>query len=184
MEGVTLREATLADVPAICDIHTQGIADRVATLDVEPHTLAEQVEWLHRHGMRYPVIVAAQDAQIVGWASLNPFSSRAAYRFVADLSVYVERRWRGKGLGTILLHEIIARARALGYHKIVLSAFPSNTPGMRLYEKFGFRTVGIYREQGLVDGRWVDTIIMEKLLSDSDRPGSERRRARGDRLDG
>jgi len=58
----------------------------------------------------------------------------------------------------------VARARALGYHKIVLSTFPFNTAGMRLYEKFAFRTVGIYREQGLVDGRWVDTIIMEKLL--------------------
>ena len=65
----------------------------------------------------------------------------------------------------MLLCEIEARARALGYHKIVLSAFPFNQAGMRLYEKFGFRTVGVYREQGLIDGRWVDTIIMEKLLA-------------------
>ena len=60
----------------------------------------------------------------------------------------------------------MARARALGYHKIVLSAFPFNTAGMRLYEKFGFRSVGIYREQGLVDGRWVDTIAMERILEE------------------
>jgi len=103
MEGITLRDATLSDVPAISDIHNQGIEDRVATLDVEFHTLAEQEEWFHRHGRRYPVIVADQAAEIVGWASLNPFSSRAAYRFVADLSVYFERRWRGRGLGSLLL---------------------------------------------------------------------------------
>lgn len=166
MEEIKLRDATQADVPSICAIHNQGIEDRVATLDVDPHTLDEQREWFHRHGRRHPVIVAEAVGATVGWASLNPFSARAAYRFVADLSVYIERQWRGKGVGTRLLHEIDERARALGYHKIVLAAFPFNQAGMRLYEKFGFRTVGIYREQGLIDGRWVDTIIMEKLFDE------------------
>jgi L-amino acid N-acyltransferase YncA len=166
MAGVRLREATAADVPRICDIHNQGIEDRVATLDVEPHTLDEQREWFRHHGARHPVIVAEVNGEVVGWASLNQFSSRAAYRFVADLSVYIERQWRGQGIGSRLLQDIIARAQSLGYHKIVLSAFPFNQAGMRLYEKFGFRTVGIYREQGLVDGRWVDTIVMEKLLDE------------------
>jgi L-amino acid N-acyltransferase YncA len=164
MEEIRLRDATQADVPKICAIHNQGIEDRVATLDVEPHRLDEQMEWFHRHGARHPVVVAEAAEDIIGWASLNQFSARPAYRFVADLSVYIERQWRGKGVGTRLLREIEARAHALGYHKIVLSAFPFNQAGMRLYERFGFRTVGIYHEQGLVDGRWVDTIIMEKLL--------------------
>jgi L-amino acid N-acyltransferase YncA len=164
MEEIRLRDAAQADVPRICVIHNQGIEDRVATLDVDPHTLDEQLEWFHRHGARYPVLVAEAGGDIIGWASLNQFSVRPAYRFVADLSVYIERDWRGRGIGTRLLREIEARARALGYHKIVLSAFPFNQAGMRLYEKFGFRTVGVYHEQGLVDGRWVDTIIMEKML--------------------
>lgn len=164
MEEIRLRDATPADVPRICAIHNQGIEDRVATLDVEPHTLDEQIEWFHRHGSRHPMVVAEAAEDIIGWASLNQFSARPAYRFIADLSVYIERGWRGKGIGTRLLGEIEARARALGYHKIVLSAFPFNQAGMRLYERSGFRTVGIYHEQGLVDGHWVDTIIMEKLL--------------------
>jgi L-amino acid N-acyltransferase YncA len=164
MHEVRVRDATQADVPRICVIHNQGIEDRVATLDVEPHTVDEQLEWFQRHGSRHPVVVAEAAGEIIGWASLNPFSARPAYRLVADLSVYIDRGWRGKGIGTRLLREVEARARALGYHKIVLSAFPFNQAGMRLYEKFGFRTVGIYQEQGLIDGRWVDTIIMEKLL--------------------
>jgi L-amino acid N-acyltransferase YncA len=164
MEDIKLRDATRADVPRICDIHNQGIADRVATLDVEPHTLEEQLEWFHRHGPRHPVVVAEAIGDIIGWASLNQFSPRAAYRFVADLSVYIDRQWRGQGIGGLLLQEVVTRAPSMGYHKIVLSAFPFNQAGMRLYEKFGFRTVGVYREQGLVDGRWVDTIIMEKLF--------------------
>ena len=111
------------------------------------------------------MVVAEAAGGVIGWASLNQFSARPAYRYVADLSVYVDRGWRGKGVGTLLLRAIEARARSCGYHKIVLSAFPFNQAGMRLYEKFGFRTVGIYHEQGLIDGRWVDTIIMEKLLA-------------------
>jgi L-amino acid N-acyltransferase YncA len=166
MEEIKLRDATPADVPSICAIHNQGIEDRVATLDVYPHTLHQQQDWLKRHGPRHPVIVAEAANAVVGWASLNQFSGRPAYRFVADLSVYIDRRWRGKGIGTLLLRAVSARAKSLGYHKIVLSAFPFNQAGMRLYEKCGFRTVGIYQEQGQIDGRWVDTIIMEKLLAD------------------
>ena len=78
--------------------------------------------------------------------------------------MYVERGWRGKGVGRALLARLIELGREHGYHKLVLSAFPFNKAGVALYETLGFRTVGIYREQGLLDGQWVDTIIMEKLL--------------------
>ena len=111
MEEIRLRDATPTDVPSICAIHNQGIEDRVATLDVAPHTLEEQMEWFHRHGPRLPVIVAESIVGIIGWASLNQFSARPAYRFVADLSVYIERQWRGKGIGTRLLGEIEAPVR-------------------------------------------------------------------------
>ena len=101
----------------------------------------------------------------IGWASLNVFNGRDAYRFVADISVYVERGWRGKGVGRVLLEKLTELGRAHGFHKLVLSAFPGNAAGMALYARSGFRTVGIYHEQGQLDGKWVDTIVMEKLLS-------------------
>ena len=100
----------------------------------------------------------------VGWASLNVFNARGAYRFVADISVYVERGWRGRGVGRVLLEKLTELGRAHGFHKLVLSAFPGNAGGMALYTRSGFRTVGVYHEQGQLDGKWVDTIVMEKLL--------------------
>ena len=103
-------------------------------------------------------------ATTVAWGSLNQFNPREAYRHVVDFSIYVERSYRGKGVGRVVLTRLVELAREHGYHKMVLSAFPDNTGGMALYEKLGFRTVGIYKEQGMLDGRWVDTIIMEKLL--------------------
>jgi L-amino acid N-acyltransferase YncA len=102
---------------------------------------------------------------VIAWASLNVFNARECYRFVADISVYVERSWRGQGVGRALLEKLTELGRQHGFHKLVLSAFPGNAGGMALYAKSGFRTVGIYHEQGQLAGKWVDTIVMEKLLS-------------------
>ena len=170
--AIVIRSATAADAGAIATIYNQGIEDRLATLETELRDADERRRWLADRGPRHPVIVAetggqsaAAGAVIAGWASLNRFNPRAAYDHVADISVYIERAWRGRGVGRRLLDALEKRAREIGYHKLVLSAFPFNPPGMKLYERVGFRTVGIYREQGQLDGRWVDTIVMEKLLS-------------------
>jgi L-amino acid N-acyltransferase YncA len=158
------RPATVDDVPAITRIYNQGIVDRIATLETQIRTERERAEWLASRDDRHPVFVAVQDGTVVGWASLNVFNPREAYRHVADFSVYVERSWRGQGVGEFLLGHLIDEARRIGFHKIVLTAFPFNEQGMRLYTKMGFRIVGVYKEQGMLDGRWVDTVIMEKLL--------------------
>ena len=164
MNEIVIRPATAADAGAIATIYNQGIEDRIATLETELRTRDERRQWLAARSLRHPVIVAEAGGQVVGWGSLNVFNARKAYEYVADFSVYIERGWRGKGVGSRLLTRLIELGRELGYHKLVLSAFPSNTGGMALYQKLGFRTVGIYKEQGKLDGKWVDTIIMEKLL--------------------
>jgi len=163
--ALLIRPARFADLPMIRDIRNQGIVDRVATLDAEPHSQQETLLWFSKHGPRHPVLVAEVEGSIIGWVSLNAFNPRQAYQYVADLSVYIARQQRGKGIGTRLLQTITALGQELEYHKIVLSAFPFNTAGIRLYERHGFTTVGIYKEMGRLDGRWVDTIIMEKLLN-------------------
>jgi L-amino acid N-acyltransferase YncA len=189
-----VRAATPADADAICRIYNQGIEDRLATLETELRTPDERRQWLTARSPRHPVIVAIPDTAIpstttesrpqpartstspptplpgpaapapMAWASLNVFNARECYRFVADISVYVERAWRGKGVGRVLLDRLVELGREHDFHKLVLSAFPFNPGGMALYERMGFRTVGIYREQGRLDGRWVDTIVMERLL--------------------
>lgn len=187
MSDYRIRPATAADAAAICRIYNQGIEDRVATLETVLRTPEERAAWLASKGPRHPVIVAetvetagAEPGTIsnrpptgqaansavatVAWGSLNPFNPREAYRHVVDFSIYVDRAYRGRGVGTVVLARLIELAREHGYHKMVLSAFPSNSGGMALYERMGFRSVGVYKEQGMLDGRWVDTIIMEKLL--------------------
>ncbi|MBV9603171.1 MAG: N-acetyltransferase [Chloroflexi bacterium] len=162
---LTVRDASANDAEAIARIYNQGIEDRVATLETVPRTADERRQWLAVHSGRYPVLVAASaGGQVVGWASLNQFNPRPAYDNVADFSVYVAREARGSGVGTLLLSALEERARQIGFHKLVLAAFPTNSAGMRLYTQRGFQVVGTYREQGLLDGRWVDVILMEKIL--------------------
>jgi L-amino acid N-acyltransferase YncA len=160
-----VRAATEADAAVICRIYNQGIEDRLATLETELRTPDERRQWLASRSPRHPVIVAeTPGAGPIAWGSLNVFNARACYRYVADISVYVERAWRGKGVGRAVLARLTELGREHGYHKLVLSAFPFNRAGVALYERLGFRTVGVYKEQGLLDGTWVDTIIMERLL--------------------
>jgi L-amino acid N-acyltransferase YncA len=160
-----IREATCEDATALARIYNQGIEDRSATLETQLRTPEERAEWLTIRGSRHPVLVAVDSSgTVVGWGSLNSFNPRPVYDHVADFSIYVAREQRGQGIGDALLSALEVRARGLGYHKMVLAAFPTNAPGMRLYERHGFHTIGISHEQGMLDDRWVDVILMEKLL--------------------
>jgi L-amino acid N-acyltransferase YncA len=160
-----IRRATEADVPALTRIYNAGIEDRLATLETELRDETERAAWLAARPERHPVLVAVdRQGEVLGWASINPFNPRPAYRHVADFSVYVAREARGQGVGSALMAAVIAEATRLGFHKLVLAGFSFNEAGVALYRRFGFREVGVYREQGMLDGRWVDVILMERLL--------------------
>ena len=164
VSSLVIRKARSSDCAVIRAIFNQGIEDRIATLDEEPKTKKAISEWYLDHGGRYSILIAERADRVVGWASLNRYSHRCTYRGVADLSVYVERGLRGSGVGTALLHAIEARARRKEFHKIVLFALAVNEAGQRLCRKVGYRDVGIFKEQGRLDGRFVDVIAMERIL--------------------
>ena len=159
----SVRPARANDASAICAIYNEGIDDR-ATLETERRTADERRRWLAARDARHPVIVVESDGAVIGWASLNVFNARDAYRHVADISVYVERASRGRGAGTALLERLVQLGREIGFHKLVLAGFPTNAASVALYQRLGFREVGVYREQGRLEGRWVDVLLMERLL--------------------
>lgn len=161
---VAIRAARSDDARTVCAIYNEGIEDGDATLETRLRSVDEQRAWLESRDQRHPVVVAERRATVVGWGSLNAFNPRPAYDHVTEFSVYVARSSRGTGVGSRLLQQLIAVAGEIGYHKMVLAAFDWNTAGIALYDRMGFRHVGTYREQGLLGGRWVDTVIMERLL--------------------
>ena len=162
-----IRNATIADIEQITEIYNQGILDRIATLEDGTKSIEEMVAWLNSRSERYKVIVAQNDkGSITGWASLNTFNDRECYKGVADLSIYIHREERGKGLGKTLLLALFETAKQADFYKIVLHTFSFNYAGQSLYTSLGFTTVGTYINQGRLDGKWIDMTIMEKMLID------------------
>ncbi|MEH7226628.1 arsinothricin resistance N-acetyltransferase ArsN1 family A [Bacillus sp. JJ1566] len=164
MNEINIRVASIHDIEDILFIYNEGIIDRIATLETTTKDKAYMMEWFQRHTERYKVIVAEVEGMTVGWASLNQYSSRSAYDGVADLSIYIKRNSRGKGVGGKLLSYIERLAKENEFHKIVLFTFPFNELGQGLYKKRGFREVGVFKNQGILDGKYVDVMAMEKLI--------------------
>lgn len=162
--NVIIRQANEHDIKSIQTIYNEGIEDRIATLETELKDDSYMKGWFNKHSGRFRVIVAEHKGKIVGWASLNQYNNRCAYDGVADLSVYISREFRGKGIGKKLLAEIESLAKENGFHKMILFTFPFNLLGQGLYKKMGYREVGVFKNQGILDGNFVDVMAMEKLL--------------------
>lgn len=160
---VLVRAATENDITDITRIYNQGIEDS-CTFETELRSKEERLVWFKNHDATHPVLVAVQLGRVAGWASLNVYNPRYGYRFVADLSIYIERALRGSGIGSAILPPLVERAKELNFHKLVLTTFPHTTAGLKLYQKNGFRHVGDFKEQGLLNGIWTDTRVMELLL--------------------
>ena len=162
-----IRIATINDIEQVTEIYNQGISDRIATLEAKEKSIEEMKHWFYIRSERYKVIVWEDEhGAIKGWASLNVFNVRECYQGVADLSIYIRREERGKGLGRSLLVALMNMAKEVGFHKLVLSTFAFNHAGQNLYSSVGFTKVGTYRKQAMLDGKWIDMTIMEKFLDE------------------
>jgi L-amino acid N-acyltransferase YncA len=157
-----IRPATSEDAEAIARIYNDGIDERIATFETEPRTAADIETWL-ASADRLPVLVAVED-DVLGWARVLAYSDRAVYSGVGEVSVYVDRAARGRGLGRALLEAIERRARELEFWKLVGKLFTENAASAALVERCGWRTVGLHLKHGRLDGDWRDVLLVEKSL--------------------
>jgi phosphinothricin acetyltransferase len=104
---------------------------------------------------------------VVGWGSLSPYHARSAYRRTVENSVYVHHQHHRRGLGSLLLHELILRAQSLGHHAIIAGIDAEQTASVALHAKFNFEKAGHLKQLGFKFGRWLDVIYMELILDDS-----------------
>ncbi len=163
--SVTTRLARMADAGPIAAIYNQGIAGRDATFETEPRSEDDVSRMLEGDRGRFPVVVAEADDILLGWAGITPYRDRACYRGIGEFSIYIERHARRRGVGKTLLARLIAEARERSYWKLVSRIFPSNTASLALCRSLGFREVGTYEKHGRLEGRWMDVVIVERLIS-------------------
>ncbi len=157
-----VRRAEPDDAPRIAEIYNDGIAERSSTFETCPREAADVLPWLDA-GERFPVLVAGPK-DLSGWARIAEYSPRPAYAGVGEVSIYVDRDARGRGVGTALLAELSRQAAELGYWKLTGKLFPENEASVRLVSRNGWREVGLHLRHGNLEGQWRDVLVMERLL--------------------
>jgi L-amino acid N-acyltransferase YncA len=159
-----IRQARVADAPAVTDIYNQGIADRSATFETAPREVAQMAQRLSDQE-RFPVLVATDpDGRVIGWAGLGSYRERRCYAGIAEFSIYLDREARGRGVGRQLLTALVDAAAMRGFWKLVSRVFPFNSASRALCKACGFREVGVYERHAQLDGRWLDVVIVERSL--------------------
>lgn len=155
---MTIAYLTETHYPIVKQIYEQGLATGNSTFQTSAPAWSE---WNASH-MTDCRIVGIENDTIVGWAALTPVSGRCVYAGVAEVSVYVDEQYRGKGYGSKLLQALITESETHNLWTLQAGIFPENKASIRIHEAAGFRKVG-YRERiGKLKGVWRDTILLER----------------------
>ena len=162
--GVAVRLARVGDAEAIRSIYNQEVTGSTVTFDLVPRSPVEQAAWLVEHAGVHPAVVAELAGEIVGFGSLAPYRNRPAYATTVEDSVYVRRDCRGVGCGRAILDELIRLATDHGFHAVMARIVGGHETSIGLHVACGFELVGIEREVGRKFGRWLDVVLMQRLL--------------------
>jgi phosphinothricin acetyltransferase len=153
-----IRALQREDWAAVAAVYEEGIATRIATFETAAPAWSDwDASHLERHRL-----VAEEDGDVVGFAALAPVSSRCVYEGVAEESVYVAERARGRGIGRALLEAIVAGSERDGIWTLQAGVFPENRASLALHHACGFRTVGLRERIGRLDGAWRDVVLLER----------------------
>lgn len=163
---VMVRRAVPTDGKRIADIYNQGIRARTATFETELRSAEERQKWLEEH-QDVPAVVGVVDGSVIGFAYAGEYRPRSCYRGIGEFSVYVDENFRTHGVGKMLLNAMIDEAKDLGYWKLVSRIFDFNIASRKLCRACGFREVGTYEKHGKLDNRWVDCVIVEKVITEN-----------------
>ena len=161
-KGYALRPATRDDLKAIVGLYNWAVNQTFATIDSEPLDAEEAQAWWEMHGKRSVLLVATDDAGLIGWARLLPWKQRGFD--VVECLVYVDPVHHGQGIGGALLKALTVEARGLGYLTIVASVAKDNRAGLALFTKQGFEVVGTIRNAAHKFDRWMDITLVQKEL--------------------
>ena len=163
--ALAVRPVTDADAEAIRAIYNPEVLESTVTFDLVPRTLEDQLAWQHERSGAHAVLVATDDTgDVVGYGSLSTYKARAAYSTTVEDSVYVRRDQQGQGVGRLLLDELVKVSTAHGFHAMMARIVGGHDASIRLHAAAGFEIVGTERAVGRTFGRWLDVVVMQKLL--------------------
>ena len=163
--SVIIRPYNTKDTQAILDIINYNILHSTALYDYNIRTFDQQKTILEEKiAKNFPVIVAELDEEVVGFGMYSEFRFREAYKFTVEHSVYVNQNQHGKGIGKMLLAELIRMAKNQKLHTMIAVIDAENQSSVDFHERFGFKTAGIIKESGYKFDRWLDSVFMQLIL--------------------
>ncbi|MGV8882192.1 MAG: GNAT family N-acetyltransferase [Rhodoglobus sp.] len=163
----TIRPAVVTDLPHVREIYNHYVMNSTVTFDEAPMTLAElRKKFAKITEKRMPFIVAENPGgQLLGYAYVYPWKEKAAYRFTVENSIYLGPAATGKGLGRVLLSELIDRSKDAGIKEIIaVIADRGADASIAMHKKFGFKEIGHMGRVGFKFDRWLGTVLMQKSL--------------------
>lgn len=157
---ILVRKARETDVPRLTEIYNAEVRASAATFDMRERTVQERLEWFRAHGTpRHPLLVAEAGGTVAGYACLSPYRPHDAYAATAELSVYVDAAFRGRGVGARLLEALLSAARRCGELHVIVSVIAGqNAASVRLHERFGFQYAGTLPQVGYKLGTYHDIV--------------------------
>lgn len=162
---VLIRASIDSDVPTILKINNHEILHSTVNYDYEPKTLEWQLDWFEQKMKAgFPVLVAETEGKVLGFATYGTFRAKPGYRFTVEHSVYLSTEARGKGIGKLLMTDLIQIAKNSGYHTMIGGIDGSNEQSFRFHEKLGFREVARFKETARKFDSWLDLIFMQLML--------------------
>jgi L-amino acid N-acyltransferase YncA len=156
----------------ILSIFNDAILNSTALYDYKPRTAQSMIQWFeNKQKGNFPVIgVTGDKGELMGFASYGTFRAWPAYKYTVEHSIYVAAPHRGKGLGKLLLQEVINTAREQNYHALIGGIDSQNAVSIRLHKRFGFQRAGTLRQVGFKFGRWLDLDFYQLLLDSPTHP--------------
>jgi phosphinothricin acetyltransferase len=156
----------------ILAIFNDAIVNSTALYDYKPRTSQSMVQWFdNKQKGNFPVIgVVADNGELMGFASYGTFRAWPAYKYSVEHSIYVAASHRGKGLGKLLLREIVNAAREQNYHVLIGGIDSQNAVSIRMHKRFGFQHAGTLKQVGFKFGRWLDLEFYQLLLETPAQP--------------
>jgi phosphinothricin acetyltransferase len=162
---LVIRKAILSDLEKITEIYNEAIQKTVVTFDIKIKNYEEQKKWFKDHGKKNPILVAEQDGIVIGWASLSNYSKRCAYSDTAEISLYLQEKNQGKGIGKKLIESIIKEGEKAGLHTVIARITDGNEKSIHLHESVGFKHIGIMKEVGYKFSKRLDVYLMQKIYN-------------------
>ena len=163
-----IRPSTTADLPAITAIYAEAVLHGTGTFELDVPDNAEMArrrDDVLAKGLPWLVAQERDGGQVLGYAYANHFRPRRAYRFCLEDSIYLAPEARGRGLGTLLLAELMARCEALGARQMLaVIGDAANQGSVRVHQRLGFSHTGVLKASGWKFGRWLDVVLMQRAL--------------------